>query len=88
MKRISPLFIYVSLFKISHLNKIFEMQSMHLNIAGLQNFSAFLSAAAAGYLLFMFLGKCGVKLLHVKIFMFYKVFFKACTTMATFASMG
>lgn len=52
------------------------MQSMHLNIAGLQNFSFFLSSAAAGYLPFIFLGKCGVKLLYVKIFRFYKVFLK------------
>lgn len=51
------------------------MQRMQLNIAELQNFSAFPSSVAAGCLLFIFLGKCGVKMLHVKIFSFYRWYF-------------
>lgn len=53
------------------------MKRMQLNIAGLQNFSTFCYSTAAGCLLFMFLGKCGVKQFHVKIFRFYKVVFSS-----------
>lgn len=63
----------LALFMISHLNKGFEMRRMQLDVAVLQDFSAFLSSAAAGSLLFIFLGKHQLKLLHVKIFRFYKV---------------
>lgn len=49
------------------------MRRMQLDVAVLQDFSAFLSSAAAGCLLFIFLGKHQLKLLHVKIFRFYKV---------------
>lgn len=81
---------YISLFKISHLNKVFEMQRMQLSVGRLPNFSTFPSSAASSCLLFISLGKCGVKLLHIKIFRFYKVFISACTTKAvsTSASMN
>lgn len=66
------------------------MQRMHLSVGGLPNFSTFPSSAAASCLLFISLGKCGVKLLHIKIFRFYKVCFSACTSKAvsTSASMN
>jgi len=80
----------LALFTVSHLNKGFEMQRGQVNIAGLQNFNAFLSSAAAGCLLFIFLGKCELKLLHVKIFRFYKVSFFSLHNqglVSTYASM-